>query len=479
MAFGLATPSLSPDVIDAIRRRRVPTDSVDDIQDQPPSEIQDFGGDTRPRMVGAPQQQQIIPAFTRGNDISNPASDVSNIEYEPPAPIQTQSGVGVFQRPQGVSIAQPQAPPAVHQHDLRRTDTGIVQPDVATYDSGTDARGKHIGRLSRFGHGFVEGASQGGGILPGVFGGLLGLLAPSVGNRAVFNADNARFQNEQHKEMGLERANTGYQNQLDVKKQQDELPARKELYSFQQQEQEDRQVNVEKLRQQGQQKKAQLVADAALERAKLNNKTKKDLADTNNLAKATLDLRKIAAGFGGQQWYEGLSDTDKAQAVSDEWQRQRDLQDDFKEAKTNQIEAQTDATKALKTLRDKQGIAIDDKIANPQKYYRGMTGNELYRAQVDDYNGALKHIEKEESQLYADRRAGIVKKPGEFEAKLADIQARRKAAQEAKSTAAKQIISQDAERTRDAQTKKPAASKPPAGKIPIFNSDGTFTGRYK
>ena len=338
----------------------------------------------------------------------------------------------------------------------KQTYEGTPMPSRPDYQNSVDATGQHIGKAARFGAGFREGLR--GGPLFALGNAVTSLLAPGHGNEEKYQVDSERFNREKAIDQQRDRNDPYYQNQLQTQQLRMEQPVKLQTFQQQQQAEQARQMTLEAQRQQGRIEKANLVGTQALAKVRMTNEGKSALADKNNLAKATLETRQIAAGLTGQPDYDNLSDEDKAQMVSDIYvkrQQQKVAESASKTnkniAQTSQAVAATEATKKLGDLRDKQGQLIDDKISNPEHYYRGMTGDALYRAQMGDYTDALKRLDTEESQARQDRRAGVIDDDA-LKAKLGDIATRRTAAVQARKDASQQVIGQDQARRTGART---------------------------
>lgn len=264
-------------------------------------------------------------------------------------------------------------PPPVPLYTRNKNSAGQVRPIVDTYQQGVDANGNHIGRGARFVDSFLANGGVGNPV-GALFGGLLGLAAPSLGNRAAYNLDNSRFNRGLQQDLSNERADPGYQKQLDVWQQQAELPAKKDLYDWQQQQQEDRQTHLENIKAANKKQQIQQTGDNAL--AKLDKAFQGKLFLQNKAAKdkATLETRQIAAGFAGNPAFEAMNDDQKADFVSQRWQEQRQQDLDTSVAKESQAEEAA--------LLSRERRENPEKFRAPSKGPGGITANYQMRLRL-------------------------------------------------------------------------------------------------
>ena len=459
------TPMSNPPVAGGVAKdvsRLYPQPGYGSVNDQPDSEIQQY-----PDLPTSPQL-----------DRSNLAGPVPTNLTPPP---------GYGQRPRlatGVPVEEGAAPPIGYNGgqlinaqdraylnprvpDPNLTYEGRARPQLQTYEGGTNVEGRHISRGSRFGAGFREGVR--GGLIDGLIGGFAGVVAPGFGNNAAYERDLGRFDAEKTADQSQDAHDPYYQNQLQSQQLRMDQPVKLQTFQAQQAYEKQRQIdlanvnNAARLQQIG--ARGTNTIDAIQARAQY--KANADINAARALYSGMLDPdtgKPFTAQQVDQMARDDISDVknaklDKLWAQADQATATTDLrkaQKDTAVATTGLRNAQTVATQKLGDLRDKQGNLIQNKIDNPQQYYRGMTGDALYRAQVGDFNDTLKQLDKEEQQLHEDRRAGTIKQP-EFDTKLTLIQEKRTAAQQAKSEAARQIIGQDAARTQSGKTKAPAA----------------------
>lgn len=309
------------------------------------SEIQNYAPETQSTAATVAPAIQSMPAIAQ------------TAAAMPAAPVDTSAFGG-----------PPPAPPLQHSFDPNRTRNGLVRQPRSDFDN--------ISRRRSMVEALATGL-QAGGIGGGLAGLVTGLVSKGIGRNLAFNRANDQFNQEKATEEALDRGDPGFQESIQTKAAYDREPLKRYEESKAEEDRTNRATTVENLRQQGQMKKAQLVAGAALERAKLNGNNRATLANANNLAKATLDTRKIAAGFTGQQWYEALSDADKASAVGDEWQRQQDIKTDYTQAKTG--------------LANSRGDEIDAITKNlPQKFADAHKRLDGYLQNVQTNAGRLK-----------------------------------------------------------------------------------------
>lgn len=231
----------------------------------PQLDASNLAGPVPTNLAGDQQFDPMTILSRRVTDSGQPQTDTS------PSPIVPGGGPQISNAESGPvmglagSSTRPPDLPPIHLHSIGRTDTGDTQPLRDSYNNSVDSSGNHIGKMSRFGHSFLAAGGMSNPI-QGAIAGILGLAVPSLGNRAAFNMDNARFHNEQRQELQTEDANRGYQNRLEVEKRHQELPDEIARYQAQQQAMTGRQLAVGEQRDENRQTLQDQKDAAAMER---------------------------------------------------------------------------------------------------------------------------------------------------------------------------------------------------------------------
>lgn len=263
--------------------------------------------------------------------------------------------------------------PRVPLYTRNKNSAGQVRPIVDTYQQGVDANGNHIGRGARFVDSFLANGGIGNPV-GALFGGLLGLAAPSLGNRAAYNLDNSRFNRGLQQDLSNERADPGYQKQLDVWQQQAEVPGKAQLYGLENDIANKNRMALDAQKATEKTNQINLTASHAMDRIKEQFQGKTFLANKAAQDKATQEIRSIAAGFAGNAAYDAMSDREKEEFVSDKWQEQRQAKLDKSVAEESRAE---EAAMLSKERRENP-----EKFRAPSKGPGGITANYQMRLRL-------------------------------------------------------------------------------------------------
>lgn len=422
-----------------------------------------LAGPVPTNLSGDSQPFDYNQILNRGTtDSGQPQMDTSPARVDAiQSPTQGRFTVDSMGVPRETPNASGMPPPPVPLYTRNKNSAGQVRPIVDTYQQGVDANGNHIGRGARFVDSFLANGGIGNPV-GALFGGLLGLAAPSLGNRAAYNLDNSRFNRGLQQDLSNERADPGYQKQLDVWQQQAEVPGKAQLYGLENDIANKNRMALDAQKATEKTNQINLTAGHAMDRIKEQFQGKTFLANKAAQDKATLETRQIAAGFAGNPAYEAMNDQQKADFVSQRWQEQRQQDLDTSVAKESQAEEAA--------LLSRERRENPEKFRAPSKGPGGITANYQMRLR-------LKPVEDEQRanqaqiNVWNKKLASGAITEDEHKQKTAPLQAQKAeiAGRWAQAAALEQSNNDPATIAKGAQTGA-AATHPNVGKV--FLKDG-------